>query len=261
MRRSRRILLYSLLAAVPLVVVATQVHLTPARRLVLVDAAGQPLGGTWVAYHFLGRRFAMVQSNTWERPGALVRADEDGVVELPRRVHRRSWPLDTGPERFFDLVYAPGLHNATGAFGPQGRPGRIAVEGDRLYVADVSAAPEAWAETVETLHSLLRRDLFGNHAERWGKVRPETVDDLVNAVAAEYTSFQRTWGRTARPRPPTPTHASGADLRAWEAATARDLAASPLWGPFMARRWEDDLRELRAVAAAARREALVPAEE
>jgi hypothetical protein len=261
-RRSR--LAIAALAAVALGfgVACVRVHLP--RTVRVVDAAGRPLHGALLAYHFRGHRWATVQSLTWERPGQILRADEEGNVELPLRAHLRLWPLETGPERTIDLVYVPALHNAVAPLG-HGRPGRVDVDGDRLVVADLAGDPDTWADSLAQLYSFLRYDLLGNHRDRWRRGSPETVEDLANGVAAEYVAFQRAWGATPRRPPAPPAHlqlASAGDREAWERATAADLAYAPTWGLHMSTRWEDSLRELRRVAAerAAAEAELLPAE-
>ena len=243
MTRTRRLVL-AVVGAAAVAAAASQVHVTPARTLTVVGPDGRPLPGAWVAHHYRGRRFATVQSNTWDRPGDVVYADASGEVELPLRIHHRTWPLDSGPERVFDLVYAPSLHNATGPLPPQGRPGRMTVDGDRLVVADLSADPEARLASLQTLYDFVVHDLLADDGI-WVGVRPHAAADLANGVKAEYVAFHRDWGAAARPLPAAPPDVAGPQLAAWEERVRADLAYAPRWGDFLADRWKDDLAYMR----------------
>jgi hypothetical protein len=247
--RRRRLAVAALVAAAALAA-ATQVHVTLPRTLLLVGPDGKPLAEAWVGYHFRGHRFATVQSNTWDRPGELART-EDGEMALPLRVHLRSWPLATGPEPVIDLVYVPRLHNATGPLGDDGRAGRVTVNGDRLVVADLGNDPEAWLASLQMLYGFVAYEVLAEGDGPWSHVRPGTVTDLANALAAESLAFRRQWGSVARGPAHAPPHleAGSAERTAWEMGSAAELAGAPLWGDRLGARWHEDLLYLRARVA------------
>jgi hypothetical protein len=240
----------TVVALAVVLLLASVVHVTPPRRLRIVDQGGRPLAGAWLAYHFHGHRFAVVESLTWQRPGGMVRADANGEVRLPARVHLRMWPVDTGPDRSFDLVYAPSLHNAEGPLGDGtgGRSGRLAVRPDGFALADLTGDPEEWATSLYRLHGYVRYTLAGGADERRPPGHLAALAALAAALAGEYTAFQRTWGASARTVPPPPEHlryAADEERRRWRETAAAHVAREPLWGPYMARLWEDSLRELQ----------------
>jgi hypothetical protein len=193
------------------------------------------------------------------RESAIIRADPDGRATIPARLHlRRPLPLSTPPSVFIDHVYVPHLHNA---FGPvtehtMSRPRVFAIAESHSDVSifDVSASPELWERSLGNLYDCLRDTMLRSDSAR---LRPPDdpptaayVRELIEHLRREYAAFQTLYGQAARERPPEPQWGSERDRQLWREQIDAQLAREPLWGPFVTRTWDQNLRELTDIEAA-----------
>jgi hypothetical protein len=227
---------------------------TPATALQLTDESGAPASGAYARYHYTGSLLNPVDSLTYVSGGSvIVRADAEGRVRIPGRVHlRRPLPLSTPPALFVDHLYVPRLHNAFGPLGDDtiSHPGVFLVDSGRKRVAvlDVSGHPEHWERSLRTLFDCIRETLsvVGSSAPAApGDAQTAAyARELIAHLREEYASFLTRHGATPRTRPPAPQAATEEERRRWAEQADAHIAREPLWGPYVERMWRGDLQAL-----------------
>ena len=249
----KRALAWLVVVLLALVGMAT-VSWTSATTVRITDAAGVPASDAYVRYHYDGDLINLVHPVTYvARGSAVLRADTDGRVKIPGRIHlRRPLPLSTPPRLFIGHVYLPRLHNAFGpiAEGTMSRPGVFAIDEKRQHVAvfDVSADPDRWASSLAYLFDCIRATI-----DRDGSRTPASPGDtrtagyareLIGHLRREYEAFLGRYGPTARRLPPTPQWGSERDRQLWKEQADAQLTREPTWGPYMERTWRGNLSVL-----------------
>jgi hypothetical protein len=207
------------------------------RTLVVRDMGGRPVAGAYVAYHYEGTTFALVEALSYEAsPLALLQSDAAGRVVVPGAVHVH-WPLiQSHPAVMISLIYAPTLHNGLASARRRAviRPRAFEVSTDlaTVVLADVSDDPLLWQGTLWNLSGLLS-DLTSHPFpdERTSRL----TDQLVRDFISEYQAILGRYGHTLRPRPEMPASVQAEyEKHAWRAMVEKDLAERP--------RWEDELK-------------------
>ena len=255
MKRARVWIAVVLLAVVAMATVSW----TSAATLRFTDEAGRPVPVAYVRYHYYGHRINPVHPVTYvARGSAIVRADADGRVTIPGRIHLRSLlQLSMPPRLFIDHVYLPPFHTAFGpiAEGTRSWPGVFIIDDgrQRVTVFDVSQDPDRWATSLSYLYDCIRETL-----SRDGSMAPAAAGDaqtaahareLIGHLRIEYAAFLHRYGPMARRRPPEPQRGSQRDLELWREQTDAQLAREPLWGPYLQRMWRNNLVSLAAFEA------------
>jgi hypothetical protein len=229
--------------------------------LQLTDEQGRPASEGYVRFHYYGYLINPVHPVTYARESTLIRIDGDGRMTIPARIHlRRPLPLSTPPSAFIDQIYVPPLHNAFGPVAEQtmSRPGVFTIGENRaaVTIADVSASPEHWELSLRNLFDCILGTLIrSGSAEPLAPRDRETAAlarELIDHLRREYAAFQATYGHAARQRPAEPQWGSERDRQLWREQIDAQLAREPLWGPFMERVWEHNLKELNQLEAALR---------
>jgi len=232
---------------------------TSASTILLTDERGAPASDAYVRYHYSGSLINPVHPVTYvARGSAIVRAEADGRVTIPFRLHfRPPLPLSTPPSVFIDCVFVPRLHNAFGpiAAGTTTRSGAFTVDGTRAHaiIFDASRDPEGWERSLRNLYTCIRSTLV-----RTGSVAPAEPDDgrtaarareLIDHLRRDYAAFVATYGQTPRGRPAVPEWQSDSDRQLWREQIDAHLAREPLWGQFVERVWRNNLKELDRLEA------------
>ena len=256
MKRLRILMAVSVAA----VLAVASVSWTEPITLRLTDEHGQPASDAYVRFHYSGHLINPVHPVTYvARESAIIRANADGRATIPRRLHvRRPLPLSTPPSVFIDHVYVPRLHNAFGPVTPytMSRPGVFAIGENHtdLTISDVSGSPELWERSLDDLHDCIRDTMF--RSDSAGMRPPDDpptaayVRELIEHLRREYAAFQAQHGQVARTRPPEPQWGSERDRQLWREQIDAQLAREPLWGPFVERKWDRNLKELAGIEAA-----------
>lgn len=227
----------------------------PGLDLTLVDAQGRPIEGAYVVYRFKGYRFNLVDSITYRRPGGVAKSDGRGHVDIPGFPHTRPF-LSTSLRPWIELVYAPNLHNAHRV-----QPGRsphstamgtveVTLNPPGYRMRDLSAAPQAWQQSIQTLYSVVRFDLIPCLREQRCRVTesPAPARELGQRVFDEHPQFLRRHGDSARGMPVEDSYFLSRPLEEQRVIRARwreDLSAFPTWGTWTTNHWQKNLEELR----------------
>ena len=236
--------------AAALLALATISWTLPA-TLTLTDEHGAPASGAYVRYHYKGYLLNFVHPVSYvARGSAIVRTDADGRVRIPFRVHVRApLPLSAPPAHFIDDVYVPRLHNAFGPVTPltTEHPGVFLIDQDagRVTVLDVSGDPERWDQSLRNLYGCIRGTLDGPIAT--GAEQESTAArarELIAHLRREYRALLDAHSQRPRTRPPEPIGQSAAERQAWLDQVDARLAREPLWGPYLERMWQDELKAL-----------------
>jgi hypothetical protein len=209
------------------------------RTFVIRDTRGTPVPAAYVAYHYEGTTFALVEALSYDAsPLALLQSDAAGRVVVPGAVYVH-WPLiQSHPAVMIDLIYAPTLHNGLASVRRHAvsRPPEFEVSTDRgtVRLDDASNDPFLWQGTMWNLSSLLS-DLTSHPSpdERTSRLTDQLVKDFIR----EYREILDRHGQTLRPRPhmpPAVQYATEQEKQAWRAMVEKDLAERP--------RWEDELK-------------------
>ena len=240
--------------ALGILLAIASVSWTPARTLRLTDESGAPASGAYARYHYSGFILNPVDSLTYVSGGSrIVRADAEGRVRIPGRIHVRApLPPSTPPAVFIDHLYVPRLHNAFGplADGTSSQPGVFLVDPrrERVSIVDVSGRPERWERSMRTLFDCINRTL-----SPVGSIAPAAPGDvqtrayareLIGHLREEYAAFLARHGGTPRTRPPAPQWSTEEERRRWEELADAHIAREPLWGPYVERIWRSNLQAL-----------------
>jgi hypothetical protein len=255
MKRARAWLVVVVLA---LVATAT-VSWTSGTTIRFADEAGEPVSEAYVQHHYYGSLINPVHPVTYiARGSVIVRADAHGRASIPGRMHFRSpLPLSMPPRLFIDHVYLPRLHSAFGpiAEGTTSRPGVFAIDERREHVTvfDVSQDPDRWVNSLGYLFDCIRETLARDGSLASGDTRTAAqARELIGHLRIEYAGFHARYSKSARVRPPAPQGGSQRDRQLWEEQTNAQLAAEPLWGPYVERTWRHKLTELATLEASLR---------
>jgi hypothetical protein len=204
-----------LIPALAALVALASVSVHPRRTYQIADPQGRLLAA-YVAYRYDGSRPNFVHPVTYTAvPLTLAAAGGDGRVTLPfRMIAHLPFPIQTHPELFVELVYAPAQHNALGAMAGEStsRAGEFAFDADRRLatVDDLRDRPERWHQTLYELRSLIR-ELVLNPETGGSRVRardPRTADlalELMTHFRQEYDAFLARHADAAPPTPGDPT--------------------------------------------------------
>jgi hypothetical protein len=214
------------------------------------DGTGRPAAGAYLRYHYDASILNPVDSLSFvARGSAIVRADGDGRVRIPFRLHVRApLPLSSPPRLFVGHLYVPRLHHAVGPspISLVSLPGRIIVEeGPRVTLFDASASPEHWERSLVWLYDGIREAVQGR--ARLADPRDGSaahVRELIDHLRAEYVAFLARYGQTPRARPEPPVWLAAGERDSWAKQIDESLAREPLWGPLIERTWDGRLAEL-----------------
>lgn len=254
----KRARIWAVVATV-IVIPAATTSWTPGASWLLTDERGQPASDAYVRYHYTGNLLNFVHPLSYVAGGSvIIRADADGRVTIPGRVHfRRPLPLSTPPSVFIDHVFVPRLHNAFGPLAAStiSRAGVFTIDEGResVTIFDVSRDPEQWVMSLSSLLGCIRGTL-----SPIGSTAPAASDDgrtlahareLIDHLRREYDAFLTRYGRVARQRPPAPQWGSERDRQEWQEQADAQLAREPLWGQYVQGTWRRNLEFLEALAA------------
>ncbi len=204
---------------------AASVSLDAGRTWLVLDATDRPLQGVYVAYHYEGPEFHVVESGTYERRGVLLRSGPGGSVRFPPRLQVHwPFPLQGVPQLRLDLVYAPQLHAAVApALAPDlVRPGVSHVvnrAARTIRLVDCTTSPEQWSQTLEALRLFLLTPLFGREGDQTVVIDAAAKRQLVGAFRAELSAFLERYSKAERDIP-SPTAA-----REWPFLSAGEQAS------------------------------------
>lgn len=220
--------------------------------IVLTDEQGMPASDAYVRYHYEADIINFVDSlSRVTRGSAIGRAEADGRVTIPSRLHFRSpMALSTPPEVFIDCVIVPRLHNA---FGPVGeyttsRPGVFTIDAgwERLTVFDQSDDPERWVASLRELHRCIGDTISrvsARAADTDDEVTLAFVRELIVHLRRDYAAFLERHGQGPLARPTPPEWHSEQERRAWEEQVDAQLAGEPRWGEHVGM-WRRELKTL-----------------
>jgi hypothetical protein len=235
---------------------------TSGSTILLTDEQGGPASDAYVRFHYTGYLINPAHPVSYVAGGSeIIRADAGGRATIPFRVHfRRPFPPSTPPSVFIDCVYVPRLHNAFGPIGRHKRSQRGVFASDEkrehVTILDVSQDPHTWEGSLRTLHDCIRDTI-----SQVGSIAPAAPDDaatrahareLIAHLRLDYTTFLARYGRTPRSRPRSPEWLSDDALKRWQEQVDAQLAREPLWGPYVERMWEQDLKALDRLEASLR---------
>jgi len=236
---------------------AASLSILPAVSWQLIDPDGRPIAGAYLAYHYQGSVFRVVDSGSYERPGALLRTDAAGMLHLPWAIHLHLPLLRTGLSPLTDMVYAPSVHYASWGLTTGIRDQHTDASGyiRRLNIArqprvarlpDASADPVAWAGTISHLYSFIRFQLLSSDDTRKYHPVPTAVkQELIVHLLREYEAFMARYATTRRTLPTTPpVHLRPEEHQQWREDQQAHLAREPHWGELMERLWKHNLAEL-----------------
>jgi hypothetical protein len=216
---------------------ASSVGVVMPRSFRVVGPTGAP-ATAWAAYDYEGQRLNFVGSLVWDRPGGIVRADDNGAIRLPMLVYLKA-PLDGWLTHRVRLIHTPALHATLHEHRPAG--------GTALKFQDYTAAPAAWGHTFDEIYSLVAYDLMLSTHERYA-VEPKTVKELARLVVDDYRALLAAHGETPRIVPEDiPGHlqfASDEDRAEWRERMRREIEREPTWGAYLERRYAKRIAEL-----------------
>jgi len=134
------------------------------------------------------------------------------------------------------------------AFGPMSWPIALGPPGYRM--GDLSADPQAWQQSIQTLYSVVRFDLVPCLREQRCRVTesPAHARELGQRVFDEHAQFLRTHGDSARGMPVEDNYFLSRPLEEQRVIRTRwrkDLSAFPTWGIWSSSHWQKNLEELR----------------
>jgi hypothetical protein len=254
-----RRILYGLAGLAAALLALATISCTLPATLTLTHEHGAPATGAYVRYHYKGYLLNFVHPVSYvARGSAIVRADADGRVRIPFRLHVRApFPLSSPPAHFIDDVYVQPLHNAFGPVGPltTGDPGVVQIDqhAKRVTVLDVSGDPERWDRSLRNLYDCIRGTLDGPIATGpEQEVTATHARELIAHLRREYRALLDAHGQRPRTRPPAPAGQSAAERQAWLAQVDARLAREPLWGQYLERMWRGELTELTRLEALAK---------
>ncbi len=216
----------------------------------IVEAGDGPAAGAFVRFHYTGHLLNPVHPVSYDLgPSVIVRADDQGRVVIPWRLHlRRPLPLSLPPRLMIDDVYVPRLRNT---FGPiaDGTPSRAGVahvdhEARTVALQDVSGDPARWEASLRALFECIRETVEPPRSRGRTAADAATLAQARALVAHFRTDFSAFLGRYAgapRARPAAPTWASDAERRQWESNVDAQMAREPTWGPYIERTFRGSL--------------------
>ena len=137
--------------------------------ITIADDQGRPASGAYLRFPYDSAVLNVVHPIRRLIHGSvIVRADADGRVAVPFRIHfRQPLPLTTPPSLFIDDIAVPRLHNA---FGPIAagvtRSGVFEIDWprQRVTVYDVGGNPDLWERSLQQLHTCIWQTLEGTLA-------------------------------------------------------------------------------------------------
>jgi len=236
----------ALVAAVAILALSS-ISISCGRTLVVSTMQGAGVPGAYVAYHYEGNTFGLVESLTYQagRTG-LLKTDASGRALIPGAVHVH-WPIvQSRPEIAVNLIYAPALHNGLAWVNRRvavSRPLEFEVSSDlrSVRLEDVSGDPSRWQGTLENLSSLLNR--FRSQDMR-GEETPALTNELIEQFQNEYRSILDRYGDVLRVRPDMPVAvrwSTDQEKAAWQEMVDKDLAARPRWADELRRRFSTEI--------------------
>ena len=170
----------------------------------VVDENDKGIAGVFVIYGYEGSTYKVVDSDSYYRPGTIVRTDEKGFFEIPRTSHFHAPFLKT--DLFLDIyvIYDPQTHCA--GILPYNRWHRSAglsvfkkemwwftykIEGnlETLIFHDVTNNPIEWYNSIRQLHVPLEK--YGWNS--WDAPN-EDKHAFLNHLLREYEEFQKQYG-------------------------------------------------------------------
>ena len=247
-----------LLGALAVILAAASVSCTWPGTIALTDEHGAPASGAYVRYHYEGHLFNLAHPVTYVARGSVVaRADADGRIRIPFRLHLRSpLRLSIPPWLSIDSVFVPQMHNAFGPIAERttSRPGVFTIDDahGQVTVFDVSGDPERWSRSLDDLYDSIRSTLIPTAMAPAAPGDARTLShtrDLITHLRREYSAFLAKFGQTARVRPETPSWHTPAERQAWIEQIDAALAREPLWGTYIQRVWRGNFQELDQLEA------------
>jgi len=255
-----RLVLLSLLVILLAIV---SISINPSTTWQLVDPQGHPVEGAYIAYHYIGDTFKIIESGSYFRSGSVVRTDSTGKFYIPWAFHLHlPFPFQGNLSTYFGLVYAPPLHNTFSSLGgayEENMPRMAAVPGyfemnreTRIVkLFDMRENPSGWAQTIESLYHFIRFDLVGKKPLAEYRASTALKREFIQHVRREYDLFMVRYSNVNRD-----ASASHLGLQyereavrfRWFGGQKDQIIQEALWGPFMERIWEKSLFELEEIA-------------
>jgi hypothetical protein len=234
----RRLRFTAILVIALLAVASVSVKLP--RTLEVADPSGPPMHPAYVVYSYFGSSLNPVDSVTY-RAGrlALARSDPSGRIVIPAALHlHKPFPLETHPSLVVEFVYAPRLHNATGR-----------MDDDRAVVTDLTGQAELWHDSLTRLASMISRLTTRTGGEPSLRdlepAQSALIRELIAHFREEFDAFMGRYRDTPRPRPVMPEHVkpmNAEEQARWREFIDASLAREPLWGMFVTRLFDRQLK-------------------
>ena len=228
------------------VLALSSISISCGRTLAVSTMEGAPIHGAYVAYHYEGSTFGLVESLTYQAGRIdLLKTDASGRAAIPGAVHVH-WPIvQSRPEIAVNLIYAPSLHNGLAWVNRRvavSRPQEFEVSSDlrSVRLEDVSGDPSRWQGTLENLSGLLGR--FTSQEMR-GEKTP-ALTELIEQFEDEYRAMLERYGDVLRVRPDMPEAvrwSTDQEKAAWQEMVDKDLAARPRWADELRRRFSTEI--------------------
>jgi hypothetical protein len=229
------------------VLALSSISISCGRTLAVSTMEGAPIHGAYVAYHYEGSTFGLVESLTYQAGRIdLLKTDASGRAAIPGAVHVH-WPIvQSHPEIAVNLIYAPPLHNGLAWVNRRvavSRPQEFDVSSDlrTVRLEDVAGDPSRWQGTLENLSSLLSQ--FTSQEMR-GEETPGLTNELIEQFQNEYRAILDRYGDVLRARPNMPEAvrwSTDQEKVAWQSMVDKDLAARPRWGDELKRRFSTEI--------------------
>jgi hypothetical protein len=100
-----RLVLLSLLVILLAIV---SISINPSTTWQLVDPQGHPVEGAYIAYHYIGDTFKIIESGSYFRSGSVVRTDSTGTFYIPWAFHLHlPFPFQGNLSTFTLVLYTP----------------------------------------------------------------------------------------------------------------------------------------------------------
>ena len=97
---------------ISLIVSASGCCSVPGVKGKVVDENNNGIGGAFVIYGYEGTVYKLVDSDTYCRPGTIIRTDENGIFKIPRTTHFHAPLIKGGLSLEIYVVYDPKTHCA-----------------------------------------------------------------------------------------------------------------------------------------------------
>ena len=246
---SRRWRLVAVVALLMLLAASVSVHRR--RTVAAVASSGRPLHPTYIAYGYEGSRFNPAHAASYRAgPLRVARSNADGRIIIPAALHvHRPFPIESHPRLRVEIVYVPGLHNASARVDKDGR----------AVVEDLTGDPERWQLSLWNVASMVSR-LTSRTSEQPALRELDPGDaalirELIGHFRQEYDGFLARYRDTPRRKPEMPNHVRMSSLReqqSWQETIDDHLAREPVYGMLVTRvfggqvkvfsEWERELR-------------------